>query len=278
MIEIQKEAKKLKEMYQNDPRNNSFNAIIYGGTGSGKTSLLRTCRLPLHVDSFDPGGSKVLEGEAILNGAKYPDYMSQGNIIVDSRYENEDPIHPKSASLWDKEFHRRLKMGYFDCVGTYALDSLTTWAQDIMYEVIKKAGRSGGTPQQNDWLPQMTIIENALRGIMSLPCDCILIGHEDTAKDEATGKMYNSLLITGKLKMRVPLLFDEVYAALTKETSKGIEYQLLTRKSGLYQARSRMSNKNQLDTYEIPNIKNILKKVGRNYEDKASLFDPIIAG
>ena len=164
-------------------------------------------------------------------------------------------------------------MGYFDHIGTYVIDSMTTWAQDIMYEIIKKAGRGGGQPFQNDWLPQMTVIENALRDIISLPCDCILLGHDNADKDEATGKMFISLMITGKLVRRVPLLFDEMYVAMTKETSKGIEYQLLTQKTGLYQARSRLANRGQLETYEVPDIKAILKKTGNSTEDKPSLFE-----
>ena len=271
-LDIKVEMAGLRKLYDEDPRSKSYNAIIYGGTGSGKTSLLRTCRLPLHVDSFDPGGTKVLQGEAILNEKRYPDEMARGNIIVDSSFENEDPNKPWAIKAWDKAYHRRKAMGYFDSLGTYALDSTTTWAQDIMYEVMKKAGRSGGQPFQNDWLPQMTIIENAIREMIALPCDVILIGHDDSDKDEATGKMFISLMITGKLKRRVPLMFDEVYVAMTKESSKGVEYQLLTRKTGLYQARSRLSNAGQIEMYETPDIKAILKKTGRNYEDKPSLF------
>ena len=272
-LEIKMEAEKLRDIYANDPRSESFNALIYGGTGSGKTSLLRTCRLPLHVDSFDPGGTKVLQGEAILNGVKYPDEMARGNIIVDSSYENEDPKKPWVADKWDKDFFRRKNMNYFDRLGTYAIDSSTTWAQTIIYDVMKKAGRAGGHPFQNDWLPQMAIIENAIRVMTSLPCDVILIGHDDTDKDEATGRLFVSLMITGKLKRRVPLMFDEVYVALTKETSKGVEYQLLTRKTGLYQAKSRLANRGQLEMYETMDIKNILKKAGRSTENKPSLFD-----
>jgi len=272
-LDIKLEMEKIREMYDSDPRSQSYNALIYGGTGSGKTSLLRTCRLPLHLDSFDPGGSKVLQGEAILNDKKYPDEMARGNIMVDARYESEDPDNPTMAEAWDKEFHRRKKMGYFDLLGTYAIDSITTWSQTILYSVMKKAGRKGGQPFQNDWLPQMTIIENAVRQIISLPCDVVFIGHDDSDKDEATGRMFISLMITGKLKRRVPLMFDEVYYAMTKETSKGVEYQLLTKKTGMYQARSRLANKGQLEMYEKADIKNILKKAGRSTEDKPSLFN-----
>lgn len=271
-LEIKVEAEKLKQMYEEDPRSKSFNAIVYGATGSGKTSLLRTCRLPIHIDSFDPGGCKVLRGEAILNGRRYPDEFSKGNIVIDSRFENEDPMSPNAAKLWDDEFHRRKLMGYYERLGTYAIDSMTTWAQTIMYDVLKKAGRTGGVPQKNDWLPQMTVIEKCMRTFLSLPCDCILIGHEDVEKDEPTGRVIASLLITGKLSTRVPALFDEIYHADTKETSSGIQYQLLTRKTGIYVACSRLSNMGQLDMYEAPDIKNILKKAGYDYSNKPSLF------
>lgn len=272
IINIKAEADAIRQRYASDPRNSSYNALIYGPTGSGKTSVLRTCRLPLHLDSFDPGGSKVLRGKALLNGKQYEDEMSKGNIIVDSSFENEDSSRPHAFADWDAAYHKRKQMGYFDHIGTYALDSATTWAQDVMYQVIKKAGRVGSPPQQNDWLPQMNILESAIRDMLSLPCDVILVGHDDSDKDEATGKMFISLMITGKLKRRIPLLFDEVYYAGTKETSKGAEYYLLTKRTGLYDARSRLSNNGQLEMYETPDIKAILRKAGMSAEDKPSLF------
>jgi len=196
------------------------------------------------------------------------DEIEAGSILVDTRYENEDPRNPTAFKLWDDEFHRLKKLDFFSNLGTFAVDSVTTWAQCAMNAVLKKSGRAGGTPQQNDWLPQMMMLENAMRDFVSLPCDCILIGHDDVTKDEASGRMFVSLMITGKLSRRVPLLFDEIYCAQTKETSKGIEYQLLTRATGMYQARSRLGKGGELETYEKPDIKAILAKVGFSTKDK----------
>jgi len=100
-----------------------------------------------------------------------------------------------------------------------------------------------------------------------------LICHDDYDKDDATGRMFIGIMVTGKLKRRIPLLFDEIYCAMTKETSKGIEYQLLTRPTGLYQARTRLGKGGELETYEEPDIKNILRKVGMSTEDKPSLIE-----
>ena len=256
-LDIKAEAAKLREMYNNDPTTQSFNAVVYGGLGTGKTSLLRTARKPVLVHSFDPGGTKVLRDE-----------IEAGSILVDSRFEREDPRQPKAFKLFDDEYHRLRRDGFFEHVGTYVIDSVTTWAQCAMNAVLQKAGRAGGVPQQNDWMPQMMMMENAMRDFVALPCDCILLGHDDVTKDESSGQMFSGLMITGKLSRRVPLLFDEIYCALTKETSKGIEYQLLTRATGMYQARSRLGKGGELDLYEKPDIKGILKKVGFSTDDK----------
>jgi len=278
-LDLKVEAQKLRTMYNEDPRRDTFNAVIYGGLGTGKTSLLRTCRKPVLVHSFDPGGTTVLQEE-----------IDNGSILADIRFEIEDPTRPTAAKLWDGEYDRLKRLGFFNHLGTYALDSVTTWAQCVMYDILKQQGRSGrvklnakivkdgktrttyvGVPQENDWMPQMIVMENAIRDMLSLPCDVILIGHDDVVKDNVTGKMESSLMITGKLKKRVPLLFQEIYYATTKETSAGTIYQLLTQRTGSYQARTRLGKGGELDKYEAPDIKGILRKVGMSTDDKPAL-------
>ena len=55
------ELKRVKEYYNNDPLQKRFSAIICGETNTGKTYLLNTARFPIHIDSFDPGGTKCLD-------------------------------------------------------------------------------------------------------------------------------------------------------------------------------------------------------------------------
>jgi len=274
-LEIKAEAEKLKQMYEDDPRSKTYNGIVYGGLGTGKTRSLGTARKPVLIHSFDPGGTIVLE-----------DLIKTGDVIVDTRFEVEDPKMPTSFKEWDEVYHDLKRKGMFDHIGTFAIDSATTWAQCAMFEVLRMQGRAGdiraaggksggflGVPHQNDWLPQMAILENAMRDFVALPCDCILTGHDDADKDEITGQMFVHLMITGKLQKRVPLLFDEIYHANTEETSEGLIYRFLTRKTGLYQARTRLGKGGELDMYEEPDFKNILRKVGMSTEDKPRLID-----
>ena len=276
-LDIKAEAEKLKQMYEDDPRSKTFNAIVYGDLGSGKTYSLRTARRPVLVHSFDPGGTMVLR-----------DLIESGDVIADTRFEVENPKAPTSFKEWDETYHDLKRKGMFNHIGTFVIDSATTWAQCAMYEVLRMQGRAGkitigtdnkktagycGFPHQNDWLPQMAILEGAMRDFVSLPCDCILTGHDDSDKDDITGQMFVHLMITGKLQKRIPLLFGEIYHANTEETSDGLIYRFLTRKTGLYQARTRLGKGGELDMYEEPDFKNILRKVGMSTEDKPRLID-----
>ena len=256
-LDIKKELSDLQTMYNDNARTTSFNALIYGGMGTGKTNCARTCRKPVLIHSFDPGGTKTVRDE-----------VEKGTIYVDNRFEVEDPMNPTAFASWDKEYHRLKQGGMFDKIGTFIIDSATTWSGSAMNVVLKKAGRQGGTPQQNDYLPTMVMLENAIKDITSLPCDVILICHEDTDKDEATGRMFVGPLFIGKLKYRIPILFDEIYYACTKETSAGVTYHFLTRATGLYKARTRLGKGGVFDTYEAQDIKGLLKKAGYSIEDK----------
>lgn len=272
LLKIQKEAEDMRRRYAENPRNDSFNLIVHGPIKTGKTSLLRTCRFPLLVHSFDPNGTVVLR-----------DLEASGDAILDTRFEEEDPYAPTAARLWEKEFLYLRRIGFFNHVGTYAIDSMTTWSQCIMYEVIKlAAGKAskvkpreiGGAPQEQDWLPQMQFIENYMRLFLSLPCDCILLGHSDQPKDRDGNAVGDEgLMITGKLRQRIPALFSEIYYLRIKDFKTG-ERELLTQPTYGIQAGSRLSGKEGLlDKYEPADIKKIMKKVGLSTADKPRIAD-----
>ena len=61
----------------------------------------------------------------------------------------------------------------------------------------------------------------------------------------------------------IPLLFDELYTLRTKAIGNDVKYELLTKSTGLYLARSRMAADGKLDAVEEPDIKAMLKKAGR---------------
>jgi len=255
-LTIKPELEKLRTMYKDDISQDSFNLLLLGESGTGKTSIAATCRGPVLIDSFDPGGTKGLTKE-----------ITAGQVYVDTRWEKEDPKNPTAFLAWEKEFERRLKEGFFNGIGTYILDSATTWSDAIMNSILKRAGIPGEAPRfTKDYGPQKIIIRNKLQKMLSLPCDFILTGHLEAQKDEVNGKVKWRFLTTGKGVVTIPLLFDELYVTTTKETSKGVSYQLLTARTSTYMAATRIG-RGKFDVYETPDIKALLKKAGKRCTD-----------
>lgn len=253
----------IRQMYRESSEKRGFNALIYGDMGTGKTTLAETCRQPILVHSFDPNGSMVLR-----------DGIEAGYIIADNRFEVEDPKSPSAFRNWDQEYHRLKKEGMFDIFGTYFFDSLTTFSQIVMNFVLGKNGRPGGIPEagagkSSDYVLQMNFMEIAIRDFFTLPCDVIITAHPDVNKDDVTGKMYVGPLVTGQLKTRLPLLFDELYYLLTSKDAKGeIKRALLTQPDGSAKAKTRLGMKGRFNTFEEPDIKGLLKKSGLTFADK----------
>ena len=256
-LDIKAEVGAIQNKYKTDPKQSSFNALVLGESGHGKTYLARTCRFPIHIDSFDPGGSKGLQK-----------WIDEGKVVVDSRWESEDPLRPSQYALWKAEFKRRVEGNYFDHFGTYMLDSSTTWSEAIMNDILKRAGIAGQAPRfTHDYTPQKIEIRNMLRVALDLPCDFILTGHLKIIEDPGSGRCFR-FNTTGAGMTTIPLLFDEQYTLLTKASSQGVKYQLLTQPTGMYPARSRLAGNGKLELYEEPNIKSILTKCNMSIEDK----------
>lgn len=262
-LNAKKMAQELANQYKNDKKQQTFNLLLLGEMGSGKTFLVRTARKPIHIDSFDPGGSKGLE-----------DLIKTGDVIVDSRYESEKPTKPFAFTEWKAVMETRLREGYFDHIGTYMLDSSTTWSKAIMNSILKKAGIAGSAPRfTKDYTPQKVAIENAIYECLDLPCDFILTGHLEPFRDESDGgRVRFRYMTTGKGALIIPTLFDEIWVCDPKDTSMGVEYRILTQNTGTITCRSRLSKNGLLDKYEKTDIRSILKKAGRDYKNKPSLF------
>ncbi len=264
-LSIHKEVEELRGMYSTTRK---FNGIIAGVSGCGKTSLARTCVLPVHNDSFCPGGTDSIS-----------DMVEAGDVIADVRWEKEDPRDPKVFLEWEKVMDRRIKEGYFEHIGTYMLDEITTLSWAIMNAHLKRVGvrdmipRTGGGKGQgstNDYVPARIALELWIKRLINLPCNVIINGHLRFVDKEGEASKY-VLNAIGQAVDNLPLLFSEFYTMTTTAHSKGIDRQFRTVPSGKYPARSRLSRKGLLQPVEEADIKSIMKKVGLPTEDKPKL-------
>lgn len=269
--DYRKELKRVKDYYDGDPLQKRISILVTGETNAGKTYLLRTARKPIHVDSFDPGGTKCLR-----------DLIAKGDIIADTSWEADDPFNPDTFAKWMKAVNIRFQIGYFEKFGTYCLDSATTFGDTVMNYQLASKDRAGEPPRhRQDYNPQKVYMTNYIKKLMRLPCDFIMTGHLREIKklvriDQKTGIATEDIkyrfYTTGQAVVTIPLLFDEIYV-MTGKDGRGREpkREMLIDSLGEYIARSRLKANGLLEATEPPDIKALLKKIGLDWRDKPRL-------
>lgn len=269
--DYKKELEKVKGFYEGDPLQKRFSALVTGETNAGKTYLLRTARKPIHIDSFDPGGTKCLR-----------DLIKKGDVVADTQWESDNPFNPTAFARWMKTIDIRSQIGYFNHFGTYCLDSATTFGDAVMNYQLANKSRAGEAPQhRHDYNPQKVYMTNYIKKLMRIPCDFILTGHlreikklvrVDAKTGIATEEIKYRFLTTGQAVVTIPLLFDEIYV-ITGKDSRGREpkREMLIDSLGEYIARSRLKANGLLNATEPPDIKALLKKIGLDWGDKPRL-------
>lgn len=263
----------IREQYKEASKKKGFNALIYGDFGTGKTYLLSTAPKPVLVHAFDPGGPMTLRK-----------WIESGEVLV-KEFIPEEGEEQDAYIRWEKEFQQLRKEGFFENIGTYCVDSLTTMSESLMEAIMVRGETKKGkrkpyhedlqtfTPQLQDYQVQQYTLRDVLNLCCGLPCNFICTGHIDRSKDEVSGEIIATPMITGKFAQKIPMLFDEVYITKTKETRGGLQYKLLTQSTGIYRARSRLAASYDISKHEEPNIKQILKKCNYEYEDKPLFLD-----
>lgn len=269
---IKKRFLMIKDEYKKDD-SPYRNIMAYGDYGTGKTKLATTCPLPVHIDCFDPGGTRT---------ADLQPFIERGDIVV-ARYENDDWKNPTQYARWYRNFRQLISEGYFDYIGTYFIDSVTTMAVSMMYDIMAKGHKMakkhpGETPEQSDYLVQQFTIASIAKTMFSLSCHTIMTGHIARVKDEVTQSYETGLLLWGKAADQTPLLFDEKY--LTRIMKDG--YCLQVHNDGYWKAETRMGG-DKFDKFMKQNIRGLLKLANNDrkegdegyirWEDKTPLYE-----
>ena len=262
-------------MYRKNPNQRKFHGLVIGEKGTGKTSLIRTCPKPVLVHSFDPGGTDVL-----LELKKQPDGSFKKELpegIYIQRFEEDEPSKPHAYIEWQTAIEEVRTSGLFKTLGTYVLDSTTTFSMSMLWQILKKEGRinpgmSAPTDdkkqgvRQQDWGQLLMHMISVTRSLMSVPCHTLILGHVLRDKDEITGGFVKCLAIQGQSKDQVPILAEEYYVLLAKPTSDKLVRTLLTENSSEYRASTRMGAR-LFDKEEPADIRALLKKAGFDWED-----------
>lgn len=218
-----------KDVTVNDVGKPKF--LLVGSGGAGKTSQLLTLPGKTFVYIFDPAALTTLRGSDI----EYEMFTAERwNLAAQSLTKGKsDPKKPEDASdvynEWEKDYSNKLKSGFWDTVDNVAFDSFTTFADVVMDRVLHLNGRAGQFPQQDDWTAQMQSIMNVVRTFAAMDKLLIFTAHDEFKQDENTSRMQNILMLTGKLKIKVPLLFSDIWHLESQSNATETKYVAQTR-------------------------------------------------
>jgi hypothetical protein len=256
MDQIFEKFDKIRETYASRPHSGYHTILLLGYPGNGKTTFLGTCRKPILLYSFDPGGASVLQP-----------LVDSGDVLVRSM-ELENKKVPKAWKAFKAAAQEDLSSGILDHIGTLAVDSGTLWVEAMMNESMGGGG-DDATPDRRDYMITANAIADQVKTFSSIPCDFILTAHLEDDIDTNGQVISKSPMLFKSLKARLPTLFAEKWVIREKRTPQGQEFEILTQTQGLFRAGTR----NLGSTTRLPQIcpadmHEIARMAGIEFEDK----------
>lgn len=259
------ELKALTESYKAKPRRHTT-TLVRGEKSIGKTTLAHSMIKPVLIHSFDPGGTDSID----------PEYLKDGRIIVDDRFETTDYDNPESFSMWESVFMTYRKKGVFNKVGTYFLDSLTGWISvtkdHIQFKPPEPGMSTGYSLTKLGWGMLSSVLQIMVRMCNTLPCHVVLSAHQDRFIDEISQTSTLGIAAPPSLQINIPAMFSEYYVLVLdpkdeKDVNGITKRKLLTTTIANVPAGTRIGRFGKFDMFEPPNFKHLLSKVGYATED-----------
>jgi hypothetical protein len=202
--------------------------LLLGDTGGGKTTQILTFPGKKFCYLFDPNAILSLQGHDVEYEEFLPDRL---NLSIKSLSKDKGDKTTSFANAlyveWEKDFNERIKGGFFDNIDLIAFDSATTLLDIIMDRVLTINGRAGSWPQQDDYGPQMLAFQNICRQLTALGKTVLMTGHLETKQDELTKRIFRGPMMTGRLRVKIPLLFSDIFVCEASNDGKGVTKHLI---------------------------------------------------
>lgn len=215
-------------------------AILYGASGAGKTSQVKT----LVQSGFKPIIISAESGLLSLHGTDV-------DLIDISRNDKDEVIEPSKRFERLGEAYKFLAEGKHN-YDTIILDSLTEINQCLMdYLRVKYPDSKDTLKMYGD---NAVMMSKVIKGFRDLKYNVVLIALDSIEKDE-TGKRFITVDLIGKVAANVPPLFDEVlYLFIDEEGGR----KILTTKTEKTVAKDRSGKLAQI---EEANLGKLFKKI-----------------
>ncbi len=227
--------------------------LAVGGGGTGKTSLFTTIPGKKFLYCFDPGSLNTIAGQDIeyeqflptslvkkvvpLKGAddnkKGKAYPSVGAETVIKAVDRT--FDPAVYNEWEEHFESHKAEGYFDQFNVVGMDSITSFADLVMDQVLHLNGRPGKWPEESDWTAALNAVGNVFREFTGITHAHLFAStHIELHEDRKTNRVFQRMTMSQRLRTRIPILFSEVLLCLANADDEGHFYSVQTKSDNDY--------------------------------------------
>ena len=239
-----------------DFKGENDNILALGTPGGGKTSLFSTIPGKKFLYILDPNALQTLKGQDVDYEIFLPEQLDMSAVTL--KKDVRDPkggAAPKTYLKFEEHFEEALADNFFDSYDTVGIDGASSLQDITMDRITFLNGRFGKHPEYADNTATMSTVRKVVRTLASLNKRIFLTGHTDMKTDDATGRLYNQMVLIGKLRNQIPMVFSEIWLCYGDEDKNGdIKYYVRT-KPDKYNPYLRSAIKG-IDTVEDVTIEN----------------------
>jgi len=197
----------------------SLKILIEADSGVGKTCTAATFPGKVLILDFD---GKADSAAAYLRSKGLTEQLNNIEVEQFPSHLQGNPIE-KLMLLINQKLIPQQKSGKME-FQTLVLDSITTFSAATLRHIVKTnpgikrtVSAQGQQPGLQDYGVLRREFQQLIPGLLSLPCNVVMLAHLAIEKDEATGQIFRHAMMDGSFARELPIYFKEVWRMYVKD-------------------------------------------------------------
>jgi hypothetical protein len=204
------------------------NILVYGPTGSGKTTLFTTLPGRKFLYLFDPSGLDSIKGLDIDYEFFPPDdvlgvwsTLKKGRTTVKGT--------PQSYQEFEDHLEKILNGDRFKEYDVIGFSSVTMLSNIMMDYLLHLQARFGRVPELSDYNLLGISLINTFKPALALQDKIIFLeGHSDLTQDDVSKRIVNQFDVTKNVRRIIPRLCSDIWVSEGSPEGEDMKYRIQT--------------------------------------------------